>query len=185
MKELVLHALILILFFGFFSCNDEESPTNKPYLEITVNGNQYSGNIGETNFLEQQTCDNKSSFIIDVGEVETPDIFFQMRIMHYSLLDDFISKGEGNYEIKKIGIEDLCHFDGDIYYKDKTQTNYTTSVKSGGVNTITDIQKLEELGYIVIYAVQGYFNVTIVNSIEEEFTVTGKYNIHLVVYQQD
>jgi len=183
MKKLVPKALIFISFFLFFSCNDVDYPANESYFQISVNGKQYDGNIGEINLLEQKTCDDKSSFILDVGEVENSDVFLRMRLMHYSVLNDFISKGEGSYEIKRNPLEDLCHFDGLVYYEDKTQDDYTTSVKSGGVNTITDIQKLEETDYMVSYSIQGNFNVTIVNSIDEELTVTGEYNVQTIVYK--
>lgn len=185
MKKIVLKVFLIISIVSFFACNeDDDLALNKSYFEIDVNGKKYEGNVESWSGNEMETCDDKTSLIVNIGEVEASDFFFDLNMLHYANLEDFIAAPEGNYEVKEtFGLDNLCNFDARGRFEDKTQNNYITNIVNG-TNTVTGIQKLEEGNLFVSYAIQGNFNCVFVNKSEEEITVTGKYNLLTVVYLQ-
>lgn len=185
MKKSTLSFLIIVSFLSFLSCNNkEDDPLSEEYLEIVVNGIRYDGIVEEWSYFDTETCDDKRGTRVNVGEIENSDFYIDLRIVHYTNLDDFISAVEGDYNVRNsLGPNDqLCNFDAVVRFKDYTQDDYLTSIKDSGTNTVTEIKKLDENSHFILYAVKGNTNCTFINKSEEEISVVLNYKVLILVY---
>ncbi|WP_167612322.1 hypothetical protein [Maribellus sediminis] len=184
MKKSILNLLIIVSFIPLFSCSEEEDdPLKKEYLEIVVNGKKYDAIAEEWSNFDTETCDEKSGTRVNVGEIETSDFYLDLHIMHYTNLDDFTTADKGNYSIRNsLSINNICNFEAVVRFKDYTQGDYLTSVKDGGTNTITEIEKLDENSDIMLYGIKGNFNCTRINISGEEISVMGNYYVLVLVW---
>ncbi|WP_340112330.1 hypothetical protein [Maribellus mangrovi] len=187
MKKSILNLLIVVSFISYLSCSDKkDDPLSEEYLEVEVNGKKYDGIVEELSYYDTETCDNKRGTRVNVGEFENSDFYIDLHIMHYTDLDDFISAGEGNYNIQNsVGIKDLCNFEAAVRFKDYTQGDYLTNIKDGGTHTIAEIKKLDENSHFILYAAKGNINCKFINKSQEEISVVLNYKVLLLVYSTD
>lgn len=182
MKKQILYFVTIILFIGINSCKKDNSdiPSDVNFIEVTIDGKKYNGDVGGMfGFTSQETCDNKLGYLINAGQVETSDFFLDLYLMHYENLDDFKSAEKGEYQVRN-GYNfngNTCNFEVEVSFDDNTESNYHTSLKTGGKNTITNIKKLGETSTDVEYAIQGTFSCVFINHSNKEISVTGKYNV--------
>lgn len=187
MNKSILNLLVVVSLISLFSCSEEEDPLSKEYLEFVVNGEKYDGTVEEWSYFDTEICDDKKGTRVNVGEIENSHFYIDLRIVHYTNLEDFISVEEGDYNVRNsLGSSDqLCNFEAVVRFKDYTQDDYLTSIKDGGTNTISEIKKLDENSHFILYAVKGNINCTFVNKSEEEISVMLNYKVLLLVYSTD
>lgn len=186
MKKLFYYFLHFVFLSLLITCGgSEENKINADYIEITLNGKTIKKEIfwQGTGFSGQTGCINKPHFLQLLGQFEDSSFFFDGNLLHLENDIDFKNTLPRAYGVKNKNLfsSSACNLDLEASLEDKTLSNKTTQLMSGGINTVTSIKKGNSSSTENEYTIVGNFNVNFKNASNIVIPVSGKYQITISV----
>ena len=181
----------LMFFIIISSCNEDSLENNTQggtpsyYLNVTINGQNYSNNqTGFLGFSNKIGCTSQPFYLGSISQINVANYFFDVYLFQLRNNADFsiINPSNGGvYEYNDYwanGSQNYCNFDLMVTLEDKQQSVQTSTLSTQGSNHIvTSINQVGQTSTKVTYSIEGNFSCSFVNSAGAVIPVTGNYRI--------
>ena len=179
----VLYALLIITSLSCSKSSDSNANDANDFMEITIGGKAYNQIIytgGTGGFVNQTGCVAKPHFQAFMSQFDLSGFFFDSNIMVLQNETDFKSSNTGTYKIVNYYLFPkpiACNLDLLLGFKDKSQSDQSTTLLANGINTISNISIKESNSTNVLYQIKGNFTCNFKNKANAQILITGKYQI--------
>jgi hypothetical protein len=174
---------VAILFY-MTSCSKStpttpSSATSKQFLEITVDSKVYKYDLQGVlmaGYLDV-LCDSKKGFLNNIYDGDLDNRFtINTDLFHYTFDVDFKNVSPGNYTLVDVDyFKDYCNYTFSLNLKDKSLSNYRTTLLAGGKHNISSVNFLGSASGNNEYLIAGNFTASYKNSANATIPVSGSY----------
>lgn len=178
--------LSIFLFVSLFGCKTEDSisPNNtsssaKEFLEITLSNKKFrldfpSQFVGLSGFDNQNLCDNKKGFLLNVVDKNLDSRFeISSDLLHYRNYVDLSKAVPGSYQLSASGISN-CNFTFTLSVDDNSLSPSNTSLINP-MHQVTSIKQVQNSTSSYQYLISGKFSGNYKNNNGAMIPVVGSY----------
>ena len=185
MKKIIFIIVSALITLSFYSCyntlGDEDVYTDRTYFEISFDGQTYN-EIAAYQLGNPLKIENSPSFELMFPEVQAGKY-------HISSSLTYLNK-DSAFKFTKTGVYRLVQNDSDIVKNMDFRLSILSSdsaivnLVSLGVNNVTEIRLLTELGAMRNYVLCGTFSAVYINTkTNTTLPVSGKYRLCVATYK--
>jgi len=170
------------------ACKKSSTPipdnTNNGLFEVTINGQKFTNSwppgFVDLSGFSSTTCDNKPGYFINILDSDLNSRFqINTDLQHYHNNVNFGTGAIGTFGLTNgpppPGSLGYCHFTLYFALKDKSLSNQSTTLLTGGNHTVTSIKTLSNSSGRKEVLVEGTFQGTFKNSSNTNISVSGNY----------
>ena len=179
-------SLGIFFIVSLFGCktDDSISPNNtsssaNEFLEITLSSKKYrldfpSQFVGLSGFDNQNLCDNKKGFLLNVIDKNLDSRFeINSDLLHYKNYVDLSKAVPGSYQLSASGISN-CNFTFTLSVDDNSSSPSNTSLINP-MHQVTSIKQIQNSASSFQYLISGKFSGNYKNSSGAMIPVVGSY----------